>query len=190
MAMLYLMRHGSSVDQKLIRGRLPGYPLSKKGADEARKAAEWLADKEVNAVYSSPLQRAFQTAEIIAKGKKLDVKLSEQINEWYTPRIEGKYWSQVSRKLVLTYVLMPTRADFGAENLADVAARMSRFCRAAALRHRSVVCVSHRDCIMACALALTGKPLNLLNLHRAKPGSVTVLEVGEETAKQVGYFEP
>jgi broad specificity phosphatase PhoE len=52
------------------------------------------------------------------------------------------------------------------------------------------VCVSHRDCIIAAKLALMGKSLDRLNFNRCKPASVTVLEVGEETAKQLEYFEP
>jgi broad specificity phosphatase PhoE len=83
MAMLYLVRHGSSVEQGMIRGRLPGYPLSEKGKREAALAADFLADRDITSIFSSPLQRAFETAEIIGKEKSIKPKLSEQLSECF-----------------------------------------------------------------------------------------------------------
>jgi len=190
MAMLYLVRHGSSVDQKLIRGRLPGYPLSKKGRRQVAATVKFLADRRITAVYSSPMERAMQTAGMIARSKKLKVKKVEALNEWHAPKIEGKYWSQVSKRLILTYALRPTKADFGDENLNDVAKRITGFCRKAASKNPSVLCVSHRDCILGGKAVLTGRSLDKMNFGRCKPGSVTVLEKADGKWKQKEYFEP
>ena len=189
MAMLYLVRHGASVDQKLIRGRLPGYPLSKKGRKQAERAAEFLADKKITAVYSGPLERARQTAEIIARKKHLKAKVAKQLNEWNAPKWEGKYWSQVPQTDVIKYVFRPTTLDVGGETIKNIADRFSKFCRAVSA-HSDAVCVSHRDVIVAGKLALLKKNLDRLNLQRCKPGSVTVLEKKNGEWKQTKYFEP
>jgi broad specificity phosphatase PhoE len=192
MAMLYLVRHGSSVEQGMIRGRMPGYPLSEKGKREARITADWFADRDITAVYSSPLARAYETAQYIAREKKLNIKLSEQLSEWYAPLWQGKYWGQINKLQILHYALKPSTINLNGETLKDVAARMTDFCKnvAAPPKQGNFVCVSHRDCIIAAKLVLMGKSLDRLNFDRCKPASVTVLEVGEETAKQLEYFEP
>lgn len=190
MTVLYLVRHGSSVEQGLIRGRLPGYPLSEKGKEEARLAAEFLADRNITHVYSSPLQRAFQTAEIIAQQKGLKVKKAEQLNEWHVPEWEGKYFSQIRKRQLLTYALRPTRLNVSGESLRGVGERIANFCRAVAGLGKEIVCVSHRDPILAGKLALCGRGLNWLNLEKCRPGSVTVIEIERGRAIERGYFKP
>jgi broad specificity phosphatase PhoE len=192
MAMLYLVRHGSSVEQGMIRGRMPGYPLSEKGKRQAAATADWLADRDITAIFSSPLQRAYETAQFIAREKKLNIKLSEQLSEWYAPLWQGKYWGQINKLQLIHYALRPMTLNLNGEMLNDVASRMATFCKniTAPPKQGGFVCVSHRDCIIAAKLALMGKNLNLLNLQQCAPGSVTVLEVTEEGARQLEYFEP
>lgn len=62
-----IVRHGQSSynTQKIIQGRCDESVLTQKGADDAHKAGEALSSLSFDAFYSSPLQRAFQTAEII-----------------------------------------------------------------------------------------------------------------------------
>ncbi|MEM5814520.1 MAG: histidine phosphatase family protein [Candidatus Aenigmatarchaeota archaeon] len=190
MAKLYLVRHGSSVEQGMIRGRMPGYPLSEKGRREAAIMADWMADRDIAAIFSSPLQRAYETAQYVAREKRLNIKLSEQLSEWHAPLWQGKHWGQLNKLQVLRYALRPATLNLNGETLGEVAERMAAFLRSVAAQGKDAVCVSHRDCIIAGKLMLLGKSLNRLNFGRCKPASVTVLEVGEEAAKEVEYFEP
>jgi broad specificity phosphatase PhoE len=190
MALLYLVRHGTSVEQNMIRGKLPGFPLSEKGKREAALAADFLADRDIAAIYSSPLQRTYETAQFIAREKNLNIKLSEQLSEWYTPNWQGKYWNQISRLQILHYMLRPATLNLGGEMLGEVADRMASFCKAAAMKSDGVVCVSHEGPIIAAKLRLMGRSLNWLKFESCKPASVTVLEVTEEGTKQLEYFEP
>lgn len=71
---LYLIRHGEI--ERAAEARLIGrtdLPLSTRGLDQARRLAEALVDVRLSAVYSSDLQRARATAEIIATRNGLAV---------------------------------------------------------------------------------------------------------------------
>ena len=64
---LYLMRHGQVHNpDDILYGRLPGYFLSEAGIAQAQAAGAWLADKDIAAIYCSPMERALQTAGIVA----------------------------------------------------------------------------------------------------------------------------
>ncbi len=82
---VHLLRHGE-VDnpRKVLYGRLPGYRLSELGERMAERAAEFFAPRDVARVVSSPLERALQTAEPVAKqlglAVDIDVRLLEAEN--------------------------------------------------------------------------------------------------------------
>ena len=70
---LYLVRHGENRANitKEFSHKKVDYPLTQKGVLQARQTAEYFKDRHVDEVYSSPLRRAMQTAEIIAQTKGL-----------------------------------------------------------------------------------------------------------------------
>lgn len=84
---LYLLRHGEVHNpEKILYGRLPGYKLSEAGRNQARAAGKWLADKAIKAIYCSPMQRAQETAAIVAEQlADLTPTIDERISEVYTP---------------------------------------------------------------------------------------------------------
>lgn len=63
----YLIRHGESEGNArlIMQGRLD-LPLNPRGEAQAAAAGAWLADKGVTALFTSPLRRAYRTAEILA----------------------------------------------------------------------------------------------------------------------------
>ncbi len=78
MTVIYLVQHGE-------KGQGPGDPgLTDPGREQAFRTAWWLQDFGLNAVYSSPQRRAWETAEIIAAacrlGPQKDVRLRERMN--------------------------------------------------------------------------------------------------------------
>ncbi len=88
---LYLMRHGHVKNPgNILYGRLPGFYLSDLGIKQARAAGAWLADKPIEAIYSSPMERAQQTAGIVAEQQeRLSPVIDERIIEVLTPH-EGR----------------------------------------------------------------------------------------------------
>ena len=84
---LYLMRHGEVHNPtQVLYGRMPNFYLSDTGIQQARAAGQWLQDKSISAIYSSPMERAQQTAGIVAEYQDhLIPQIDERIIEVHTP---------------------------------------------------------------------------------------------------------
>ena len=69
MGMIYIIRHGKTAmnHANLLQGR-SDIPLNEEGILQAQEAKEKLADVAFDAVYTSPLIRAVQTARILVPG--------------------------------------------------------------------------------------------------------------------------
>jgi broad specificity phosphatase PhoE len=74
MTRIYLVRHGTTEwnKEEIFRGRLD-CKLNETGHAEARALAEYFADIPLQAIYSSPLSRAVETAQTVAEAKGLRV---------------------------------------------------------------------------------------------------------------------
>lgn len=80
---VYLVRHGENVANltREFSHRLIDYSLTRKGIEQARQTAEFFRDKDIHAIYASPLKRAKETALIIAEALELEVTVLEQFRE-------------------------------------------------------------------------------------------------------------
>ena len=98
---LFLVRHGETVDnaRQIMQGQTQG-ELNERGKEQARQVARRLADETLDAVVASDLQRAVQTAEIIAAPHGLTVMTTPLLRErdWgsftgrYIPDLRGETW--------------------------------------------------------------------------------------------------
>ena len=82
MAKLYLIRHGETDYNNELRfqGQID-IPLNQKGIEQAEKVAEFLKDIPLQAIYTSTLQRARTTAEIIGRAKKIKPQETDALRE-------------------------------------------------------------------------------------------------------------
>jgi len=82
-----LIRHGHVENpEKLYYGRLPGFGLSQIGRRQAEAARDDLQHQSPAALFSSPLTRARQTAEIIGQAHPgLVIQVSDLLNEVHSP---------------------------------------------------------------------------------------------------------
>lgn len=78
---LVLIRHGLPVREENEPGTPADPPLSEEGHEQARRVAEWLAPEGFDAVWSSPQQRARQTAQPLADLLGLEVHVDEELCE-------------------------------------------------------------------------------------------------------------
>ena len=80
---LYVVRHGENPANinREFSYRLVYYSLTPKGVRQAEETAAYLRDKGIGEIYSSPLKRAVETAEIIAAPLGLSITLVEEFRE-------------------------------------------------------------------------------------------------------------
>src|SRR5215216_117599 len=89
-----LIRHAmNDAVGKLLAGRMKGVTLNNEGRRQADKLASRLEGLPVTAIYSSPLERAIETAEPIARKFNLTIKLCEEFTD-----IEFGEWT--NRKII------------------------------------------------------------------------------------------
>jgi broad specificity phosphatase PhoE len=93
---LIAVRHGQS--QANLENKFAGTtdaPLSALGHVQAQKTAEYLAATPIDVILSSPLSRAYATAEPIAKSHGLPITVVDDLHEIYGGKWEGMYWPDI-----------------------------------------------------------------------------------------------
>jgi broad specificity phosphatase PhoE len=88
---LILVRHGETVHN--VAGIAQGWndsALSPAGEEQVRRLAERLASSSVDAIFSSPLQRALSTARTISAATGVDVRIIDELREMNYGRWEGR----------------------------------------------------------------------------------------------------
>jgi alpha-ribazole phosphatase len=84
---IYFMRHGQSeynLTNKINCSSKVEANLTLKGKDQAQMAAEKLSDLRFDAIYVSEFTRTQETAAIIAKGRRIKIKVDKRLNELNT----------------------------------------------------------------------------------------------------------
>ncbi|MCL5093958.1 MAG: histidine phosphatase family protein [Patescibacteria group bacterium] len=176
---IYLVRH-TEVENPLniVYSRLPGFPLSKKGREEAKRLAEYFSTVKLDAIYSSPLLRTKETAEIIAWPHNLKIKYSDQITEW-----EFGIWSGVKKEtrdpeMVEIFNEKVTKFTIkGAETVLEIQKRVLDFLYLI-LKEQSgqnILVVSHGGPLSILLNTLLKKDFDPVNSYLVNLGSVTKL---------------
>lgn len=187
MTRVHLVRHGQVHNpENLMYGRLPGWRLSSTGVEQAGLAATYLSESGLDAVYSSPLERAVATAEAIGAKTRLDVEIDDSLVEWELGEVwGGMAWSEIPTTHPDqwdAYMKRPHEADFLDETLDLLADRMVAAILAISNRHPEgrVAVVSHSDPLKAAALALTREDLASLHSYSHPTGGIVTLDVDVE----------
>ncbi len=192
---LYLVRHAAHdrVGDTLC-GRMPGVTLGPDGARQADGIAQRLAAENIAAVFSSPLERAIETAQPIARRLKLSVQVADALNEidfgtWTGRRFDALAadpgWTAWNRARSST---RPPggEAFFAAQN------RIVPFLKelAATYPDDGVVAVTHCDLIRAALCAfLDCRSVDDFRLFEISPATVTTLVMWSDGWKVLGMNE-
>jgi probable phosphomutase (TIGR03848 family) len=178
---ILLVRHATNdwIGSGKLPGRTPGIHLNERGREEARALADRLAGMTIAAVYSSPLERARETAEIIAERLGQDVKIVDEMIEvgcgdWQGQVIEELAKTDLWRQIQLT----PSTFRFpGGETMIDVQYRSASALNALHVAHpgQTIVVVSHADVIKVAAAYFMGLPLDMFQRLVVNPASITEL---------------
>jgi broad specificity phosphatase PhoE len=89
---IYFVRHGESEANilRVISNRGWVHPLTEKGRQQARELAEKLRGAGIVKIYTSPLQRAVQTAEILALILEVEYEITDALREFDCGSAEGR----------------------------------------------------------------------------------------------------
>jgi probable phosphoglycerate mutase len=168
MARLLLVRHAPTAETgKKLTGRLPGVSLGESGLEIAKRTAERMASIELTAIYSSPIERTWETAVAIAAHHRAqpiahDGLLEVDYGDW-----SGRSLGQLAKLAAWKVVQMtPSRMTFpNGESIAR--------------KHRrgTVALVTHADVIKAAVSHFLGQPLDLFQRIGVAPASVTVIDL-------------
>ena len=184
MSTIFLIRHAhcDHVGQRVV-GRLPGIRLSAQGHQEACELAGRLASVEFTSVYSSPLERAMQTADLLAAPRGLEVRAEPGLVELDYGDWTGLTLDEVrARPEWPGYSAARSRSVIpNGEGLAAVQARAIQAVTVIAGRHPhdTVAAISHGDVIRAIVADVACIPLDAIDRFELPPASVTIIEVGE-----------
>jgi probable phosphoglycerate mutase len=184
MTRLLLIRHATNdmMESGVLAGWTPGVHLNAQGRAEAEALARRLAQVEIAAIYASPLERALETAEIVATPHNLLVTVHERLGEVCCGRWTGQKIERLRRRRLWRQVqIAPSVSRLpGGESMAEVQMRMCAEleCLCAAHPRQTVAVVSHADPIKAAVAFYVGLPLDLFQRLVVGPASLTVLELG------------
>lgn len=190
MARILLIRHAPTPETGTrLTGRLPGVSLGETGAARAAELAERLASVRIAAVYASPIDRTWETAEAVAAVHRLeptreDGLLEVDYGSWSGRTLKSLYRLKAWRVVQTT----PSRMQFpDGESLADAQRRAVATVERIAGDHRrqTVAAVTHADIIKAVIAHFVGTPLDLFQRIGVAPTSVSVLDIPAEGIPRV-----
>ena len=183
---LLLVRHGQTDwnPAQRVMGR-SNIALNAVGIEQAKNLREWLKDVELDAVYSSPMHRAMQTAEIIIEGRA-GLKIIEEpgvqeidYGDWcgmLFAELEEKY-----NKDYNDYRFHPSKMKIpGGEAVIDTQKRAVAVVEKIRKKHEGhkVLVVSHADVCKAMLIHYLGIELDLLQKVGCDNGSLSIYRFG------------
>lgn len=179
---IYFIRHGEVYNPKKIwYGRLPFFGLTRKGRKQIEQAAEHLKNEHIDVIYSSPLLRARQSAEILKEELRLNrVHFSGKLPE-VKSSLQG---SSDEFMLSINYDFYASKENnIIGETIEQLSNRMQKFIKKIVKLHKgkSITVVSHGDPIMIVKLKEMGLPLTIDSLRQAdkaiKLGGIYCLKI-------------
>ena len=183
MTIVLLIRHGeNNMVGKRLAGRLPQVHLNDKGKQQAGQIAQALAKAPIKAIYSSPLERAVETAEPLAQALGLPVQIAPGLIELDYGDWQGKTLKQLSRfKLWKVVQDKPSEMRFpNGESFIEVQNRSVAALEQIAASHSDqelVACFSHGDIIRLLVAHYLAIPLDEFQRVASNTASISVIMI-------------
>jgi len=188
MTQLILIRHGSTdAVGKLLSGRAAGHALNTQGRAQIRALAAGLREVHLQAVYSSPLERARDTAAALASGRGLPVLEREALTDIDFGNWTGRAISELREDPL--FVAFNCRRTLGhppeGERICRVQARMVDTLQELIELHPSsaVAVVGHADPIRLALAFFIGIPVDLAHRLEVEPASASALELSADDVR-------
>lgn len=180
---LFLLRHGETESSR--ERRFPGggdVALTTTGQRQAEASAAALATVKLHAVYTSPLDPARSSAELVAKPHRLSIQLDPRFAEMGFGQWEGLTPAEITARAPSAFAAWETAPDAavipGGEALSAVAARAGEGIAAIQAAHpdQTVALVTHAIVVRLIVLGALGLTPDRLWSVDASPGGLTEIE--------------
>ena len=163
--MIIFLRHGLAENntKKILAGRSPGVNLTETGIEQAEKAGRMLKALNISAIYSSPIDRAIQTADIVGNYCDLEIVTDDRLIELDMGKFTKMPYNEIFAKhgnvFLKFYEGSDEVSENGVETFAKVQKRIFEMVDFVIDKHKNenVVLVTHMDPIKA----MIGKVLKL-----------------------------
>jgi probable phosphoglycerate mutase len=154
---IIFLRHGQAKNntERILAGRTEGIPLTETGVKQAEHTADFLQHMNISAIYSSPIQRAKHTAEIVGKHNSLDVTIDDRLIELNMGKFTGMPYDEIFNSHGNVFMKFYNGeleiAHNGVETFSDVKKRVLGIVDHVIQNHpdENVVLVTHMDPIKA-----------------------------------------
>ena len=193
MPLLLLIRHGENdfVKTGKLPGHTPGVHLNERGQKQAQALGEALKAVPIKAIYSSPLERAMETAEPIATSHKLEIIREAGLMDANVGKWQGK--SLKTLRLTNAWKVVqhsPSRFQFPeGESFVELQTRIVNALEGIVRKHNKpkdiIAVVFHADPIKLAVAHFLGLPLDHFQRLSCDTGSMTALLAGEMGANLI-----
>jgi probable phosphoglycerate mutase len=190
-ATLLLIRHATNPNVgRGLTGWLPGVSLDEEGRKQADRLADRLASTPLDAIYSSPLERALETAAPLARRRNLDIVQNPDLGELRFGEWQGRTYAELEHDSIWRRFneYRSSTAAPGGEMMIEAQVRMVRGLSRIALAHPggAAAVFSHADAIKSALMHILGMPLDLHLRLDIPPASISVVETGPDLARVLG----
>lgn len=179
---ILLIRHGvcDSVHHRL-NGRLPGVHLTEEGKAQAKSLIERLTHQNIQAIYSSPLERTLETAAPLAHHLNLSIQTLPEFYEVNFGEWTGRSFTELNHIPAWSnYNVCRSSARIpGGESFLEVQTRVHQGLEKIRRAHRgeTVAVFSHADVIRTALVHTLGMSLDHLLRIEVSPGSVSTIQI-------------
>ena len=186
--MIIFLRHGQAENntKRILAGRTEGVPLTKIGIEQAEQIGKYLKPIDISAIYSSPIERANNTAKIVAESNSIDYKLDERLTELDMGKFTRMPYDEIFAKhgnvFLKFYSNDPIISEHNVETFPHVQKRVMDMLDYTIKKHdqENVLFVTHMDPIKSViAKVIDLKPLSLFELIIANC-SLTIIKHHDE----------
>jgi probable phosphoglycerate mutase len=188
MTKIILIRHATTDSVgKRLSGRMTGVHLNEEGRQQANSLAERLAGLQINEIHSSPLERATQTAEPLAKSLQLTTIINEDFLEMNFGEWTNKSFEELKNdnQFQLFNTFRSSTRIPGGESMMEAQTRIVTGIHKLVSKHpnQNIAVFSHSDMIKSAIAHFAGIHLDMFQRIEISPASVSIIEFYDEAIR-------
>jgi len=196
---IIFLRHGQAENNtnRVLAGRRPGVPLTLTGLEQSEKIAKFLKPFNISTIYSSPIERAKKTAEIVSEHNSLEIKTDERLIELDMGKFTGMPYDEIFEKHGNVFLKFYDGdleiAHNGVETFIELKKRILDMVDFVIREHsdENVLLVTHMDPIKALISTIMGLEANSLFELIIENASLTIFkeEQGKLTISAINVMD-